>query len=158
MSRTRVALIALALAAAFAAGALSTAAGQSSAVRTALAAKQNPVGAEGRTLGLSRVVIPAGAHLALHRHTGTQVAYVARGTLSYTVKTGSVTVRTGAPDGDAKVVRTIRAGQTGKVRAGEWLVEPPSAVHRAANNGKRNIVIYLATLFRNGDPPSVPAR
>ncbi len=103
-------------------------------------------------------MIPAGARLALHRHTGTQVAYVARGTLSYTVKTGSVTVRTGAADADAKVVRTIRAGHTGRVRAGEWLVEQPSTVHRAANNGKKNIVIYLATLFPNGDPPSVPAR
>ncbi len=31
-------------------------------------------------------------------------------------------------------------------------------IHQAANKGKTGIVIYVATLFPNGDPPSVPNR
>lgn len=158
MSHTRIAGSSLALGLAFVAGALTTAAGQSTVVRTALAAQTNPVGATGRTLGLSKVTVPAGAQLALHHHTGTQIAYIDKGTLNYTVKTGSVTVRTGAADADPKVVRRIKAGQTGAIKSGQWIVEQPSVIHRAANNGKTRIVIYLATLLPNGDPPSVPNR
>jgi quercetin dioxygenase-like cupin family protein len=156
MSLTRIAAISAALGCTFAAGALTTAGGQSTAVRTALAAQTNPVGASGRTLGLSRVAIPAGALLALHHHTGTQIAYIDKGTLTYTVKKGTVTVRTGAADADPTVVRRIKAGQTGQIKAGQWIVEQPTVVHMAANKGKTGIVIYLATLLPNGDPPSVP--
>jgi mannose-6-phosphate isomerase-like protein (cupin superfamily) len=158
MPASRTALAVLALALAFGAGALATAGGQGTPVRTALAAKADPVGAKGRTLGLSRVTVPPGASLALHRHTGTQIAYIARGTLSYTVKRGAVTVRTGAADANPTLVRRITAGQTARIRAGQWLVEQPSVTHRAANRGTTGIVIYLATLLPNGDPPSVPAR
>jgi len=42
--------------------------------REALAATDDPAGARGKALGLSRVDVPAGAKLALHRHPGTQVA------------------------------------------------------------------------------------
>jgi quercetin dioxygenase-like cupin family protein len=156
MNRTRLAIVTLALTAAFGAGALTTAIGQGTPVRTALAAKENPVGAKGQTLGLSRVVIPAHAQLPLHHHTGTQIAYIDAGTLTYTVKTGTVTVYRGEADGTQKVVRRIRAGQTGLIKQGQWLIEQPSVVHRAANNGNGFIEIHLATLLPNGDPPSVP--
>jgi quercetin dioxygenase-like cupin family protein len=112
-------------------------------------------GASGRTLGLSRVTIPVGGRLALHHHQGTQVAYIQAGTLSYTVKSGGVTVSTGPAD-NPTVVRKINGGQTGQIRAGQWIVEQPSTVHRAANKGKTKIVIYLATLLRTGAPPSTP--
>src|SRR5207253_7130233 len=120
------------------------------------AAKVNPIGAKGRTLGLSRVTIPAKAQLALHRHTGTQIAYIDAGTLTYTVKKGSVTVYRGdALSDEQKVVRTIKAGQTGRINQGQWIVEQPNVIHQAANNGNGTIAIYLATLLPNGDPPSV---
>ena len=157
MSKLRLALSGLALVAVLGAGALALA-GQPAPVRTALALKTNPIGAKGRTLGLSRVTIPAGGQIAQHRHTGTQIAYIDRGTLTYTVKTGSVTVRRGAADQHPTVVRKISAGQTGQIKTGQWIVEQPSVVHRAANHGKTGIVIYLATLLPNGDPPSVPNR
>ncbi len=157
MSPLRFALPALTLAAAFGAGTLAAASGQDTATRAALAQTARVAGAPDRTLSLSRVTIPAGARLALHRHTGTQVAYVAEGTLTYTVTRGSVTVRRGAADADPQVVRVIRAGRPGRIQANEWLVEQPSAVHRAANRGERPVVVYLATLLPHGDPPSVPA-
>jgi quercetin dioxygenase-like cupin family protein len=125
------------------------------AVRTALAQSTKVKGASGRTLGLSRVTIPAGGTIALHHHEGTQVAYVQKGVLTYTVKSGSVTVMSGTAD-NPTVIRKIGAGQTGKIAAGEWIVEQPSTIHQAANRGSAKIVIYLATLLKTGAPPSTP--
>lgn len=127
-----------------------------SAKRTMLARSLHVRGAPDRTLGLSRVVIPPGGRIPLHHHEGTQVAYIASGVLSYHVKTGSVTVRRGAADEHPRVIKKIKAGHTGRIRAGDWIVEQPSTHHRAANNGKQRIVIYLGTLLRHGAPPSTP--
>lgn len=55
-----------------------------------------------------------------------------------------------------KLVRRIKAGQTGRIGAGRWIVEQPNEKHHAANRGKRPVVIYLSTLFRKGTPPSIP--
>jgi quercetin dioxygenase-like cupin family protein len=129
--------------------------GEPTVTRTALGAGK-PKGAPGRSLALSRVVIPPGAQLALHHHEGTQVAFIQSGVLTYTVESGSVKVMKGAADQNPKVVRTISGGKTGKIRAGEWIVEQPSAHHSAANNGPKRIVIYLATLLKEGAPPSTP--
>lgn len=54
------------------------------------------------------------------------------------------------------LVRRIKAGQTGKVHAGQWIVEQPSDIHRASNRGTKRIVITLATLLEKGAPPSTP--
>jgi quercetin dioxygenase-like cupin family protein len=126
-------------------------------VRDSLAKSANPRGAPDRTLGLSRVTIQPGAELALHHHEGTQIAHIEQGTLTYTVESGEVRVKRGDPDaGTAELVQTIEAGETAKIRTGQWIVEQPSDIHRAANQGKREIVIYLATLLRTGAPPSTP--
>ena len=126
------------------------------AVRDALAQSEKVQGAPGRTLVLSKVVIEPGAKLALHHHLGTQVAHIESGVLTYTVEQGSVTVRRGEADQSPKVVRSIKAGQTGRIHAGQWIVEQPSDIHRAANNGSSPVVIYLATLLKSGAPPSTP--
>jgi hypothetical protein len=78
------------------------------------------------------------------------------GVLAYTVVTGRVDVVRGSPEAKPTLVRRIAAGQTGKIRAGEWIVERPGTIHRAANKGNRTIVIYLATLFKTGSPPAIP--
>jgi quercetin dioxygenase-like cupin family protein len=153
--RPLIALAAVALAG-FAAGAVIAQTSAPTAKRNALGQSTEVRGAKGRTLGLSKVVIPAGAQLALHHHEGTQVAYIQRGTLTYTVEEGSVDVRRGPADGDNELVRKIGAGQTGKIRAGQWIVEQPSDIHRAANKGSSKIVIFLSTLLRTGAPPSTP--
>jgi mannose-6-phosphate isomerase-like protein (cupin superfamily) len=129
--------------------------GGAAAVRTPLAQSTKVKGAKGKTLGLSRVTIPAGATIALHHHEGTQVAYIQSGLLTYTVKSGSVTVMSGRADNPA-VVRKISGGQTGKITAGQWIVEQSSTIHQAANNGSAKVVIYLSTLLRTGAPPSTP--
>lgn len=126
------------------------------AKRTALARALHPRGAQGRTLGLSRVAIPPGGVIPLHHHEGTQIAYIRSGVLTYHVKTGSVKVRRGDADEHPRIVKKITAGHTGKIHAGEWIVEQPSTHHRAANEGKQKIVIFLGTLLRHGAPPSTP--
>jgi mannose-6-phosphate isomerase-like protein (cupin superfamily) len=150
-----VALMPITAGAAYAAG-LGQRATPPQATRAALAQAVNPVGARGRTLGLSRVAIPAHTRLALHHHAGTQIAYIERGTLTYTVKTGSVPVYRGAADQHPRLVRRVRAGHSGTVRSGEWVIEQPRVIHFGANNGGRPLVILLATLFTTGSPPSIP--
>jgi quercetin dioxygenase-like cupin family protein len=130
--------------------------GAAQATRTVLAQAVNPAGARGRTLGLSRVTIPAHTRLGLHRHPGTQIAFIRKGTLTYTVRTGVVNVYRGPGDQDPQVVRRVRAGHTGRVHAGEWVIERPRVVHFGANNGDRPVVILLGALFRNGAPASIP--
>lgn len=152
---------AILVAAAFALGALLPAAfgrsqSASTAVRRALAQTDSVQGAPGRTMVLSKVVVQPGAQLALHHHLGTQIARVVAGTLTYTVRRGSAVVRSGEADQDPRLVRRIEAGQTARIRPGEWLVEQPSDIHEAANRGSAPVVIYLATLLKTGAPPSTP--
>jgi quercetin dioxygenase-like cupin family protein len=158
MRRTRLTLILAAiglLAAGVVVGQVIAQSGGSSVKRVALAQSNKVRGASGRTLALSRVTIPVGGSIPLHHHQGTQVSYIQAGVLSYTVKSGGVTVYSG-PSDNASAVRKINAGQTGQIRAGQWIVEQPSTVHRAANKGDAKIVIYLATLLKKGAPPSTP--
>jgi quercetin dioxygenase-like cupin family protein len=159
------AVLAIALAAAASAYATSTlrpaatAAQDAPVVRTALAQEVDPAGARGQTLGLSRVTVEPGAELALHRHPGTQIAYINRGTLTYWVVRGRpVVVRTGSPEarGGARIVRRIAAGQSGRVRPGQWVVELPGTIHHAANRGRVEIEILISSLFRDGEPPAIP--
>jgi quercetin dioxygenase-like cupin family protein len=124
--------------------------------REALAQVVKPSGAPGRTLALSRVTIPARTALAAHRHPGYQIAYIERGTLTYTVRTGLVRIYRGAADASPRLVDTIRAGETGRVRTGESVVERQGDVHFGANRGRRPVVILLATLFTTGSPASIP--
>ena len=65
-------------------------------------------------------------------------------------------VREGDAEKDPRRVRSIAAGQTARIRPGQWLVEQPSDVHEAANRGSTPVVIYLATLLRTGAPPATP--
>jgi quercetin dioxygenase-like cupin family protein len=154
-------LLAAAVTAAVAAGVVHAADARHTTVpkpvlRLDLAASNNPIGSKGRTLGLSKVIIPAHTALALHHHPGTQLAYIASGNLTYTVKSGSVAVMKGAAaPGADKLVRRIRAGQTGVIQAGEWIVEEPTTVHSGANRKSKPVVIYLATLFPIGSPPAI---
>jgi quercetin dioxygenase-like cupin family protein len=157
-ARTRrigaIGLVAVAIPAA-AAGGYAVAAGQPT--RADLAEAKNPVGGKGRTLGLVRVTIPAGAQLAAHTHPGTEIARIEAGTLTYTVdRNGSVPVWRGDV-GSGRRLRTLRPGQTARLRAGDWIVEQPGMVHHAANNTGKPVVILLSSLFPTGAPASSPA-
>lgn len=151
----------LAVASAFALGALLPSAFADTAVaptvvRNDLAQTSAVQGAPNRTMVLSRVKVEPGAELATHHHLGTQISRVTAGVLTYTVRKGSAVVRRGDAEANPQTVRTIKAGQTAQIHAGEWLVEQPSDIHEAANRGSTPVVIYLATLLQKGAPPATP--
>jgi quercetin dioxygenase-like cupin family protein len=123
--------------------------------REPLASAGRPLGALHRTLGLARVTVMPGTTLPLHHHPGTQIGYVDSGVLTYTVEQGHARLMAGTGD-DPRLVRVIHAGQTAKVRPGQWLIEQPTDHHHAQNKGTVPVVIYLATLFKDGAPPSIP--
>jgi quercetin dioxygenase-like cupin family protein len=137
-------------------GAFAEAGSEPTIERSALARSSAVQGAPGRTMVLSRVVVDPGAKLALHHHLGTQISRVVSGVLTYTVRQGSAVVKEGDAEQGARLVRTLRAGQTARIRAGQWLVEQPSDIHEAANRGAQPVVIYLATLLKTGAPPATP--
>jgi quercetin dioxygenase-like cupin family protein len=158
-ARSRIALVP-ALAVMFALGAVLPGAlagpSEPTAVRTALAQSDKVQGASGRTMVLSKVVVEPGAKLALHHHLGTQISRVAAGTLTYIVRRGSAVVSEGDAEKDSRLVRKISAGQTARIKPGQWLVEQPSDIHEAANRGTDPVVIYLSTLLKSGSPPATP--
>ena len=123
-------------------------------VREILAATLPEV-SPGHELSLARVVIPAGENLAVHVHPGPQLAWIAEGTLTYSVDEGSVYVyrNAGTPD---EVEETIGPGQTTELRPGDSVIEPTGVVHSSRNAGDEPVVIFLATLFEEGAPLSSP--
>ncbi|MGN6201879.1 MAG: cupin domain-containing protein [Solirubrobacterales bacterium] len=160
LTRSRL-LLAIAVLVAFALGvvlpgALAQSGSEPTAVRSALAQSSAVQGAPGRTMVLSKVVVEPGAKLALHHHLGTQISRVAAGTLTYTVRQGSASLHEGDAEKEPRLVRVIKAGQTARIRSGQWLVEQPSDIHEAANRGNTPVVIYLSTLLKTGAPAATP--
>ena len=137
------------------AGRTASAASASQAQRINLAAGY-PSFARGYRLSLTEAVLPPGSGFPPHRHPGMQVAYVLSGTLQYTVFQGKIKIFRGHPGVSQKLVRVLRAGQTGSILAGEWIVETPSLHHKGANVGHKRVVILLATLLRSNEPPAIP--
>ena len=160
-STRRVLVVLVALLGGAASGALATAALRATpkpVQRLPLAETDSPAGGKGRTLGLSKVLIPAGAAISLHHHPGTQVAYIASGTLTYSVRKGGVTLMSGTPGESPKVVRRIGPGESGQIPTGDWIVEQPTTIHSAVNRSGKTIVIYLATLFPIGSPAAIAVK
>jgi quercetin dioxygenase-like cupin family protein len=112
--------------------------------------------AKGYRLSLTEAIVPPGAGFPPHRHPGMQVAYVESGTLRFTVYKGKVKIFRGHPGSTQELVRVLRAGQTGLIKTGEWIVETPSLHHKGANVGHRRVVILLATLLRSDRPSVIP--
>lgn len=115
-----------------------------------------PSFARGYRLSLTKAILPPGAAFPPHRHPGMQVAYVESGTLQYTVFRGKVRIFKGQPGKTQKLVRVLRAGQTGSIKTGQWLIETPTLHHQGTNVGHRRVVILLAALLRSDEPPAIP--
>lgn len=118
-------------------------------VRTVLA-EAVPDDARSLDLQLVRYVIQPDTTLATHHHPGTQLALIESGRLTYTVVTGEVVVH--QADGGT---RTIKAGSTDVIVAGEWIVEREPVIHYGANLTKDVVVILATTLLRDGQPAAI---
>jgi quercetin dioxygenase-like cupin family protein len=119
-------------------------------VRDILAAG-DPSAAPGAKLELVRYTIQPGTRLATHRHPGMQLARIDAGTLTYTVVEGVVTVH--EADGGT---RDIRAGETDRIEAGEWMAEHEGVVHFGENAGPEAVVILASSLLEADQPPAIP--
>jgi len=116
-----------------------------------------PEPAAGQDLELTRVIIPAGESIAPHTHPGLQLAIITEGTLTYTVIDGEVTVHHDSGT-DGQTSETVTSGGTVDLVPGSSVMEVPGMVHEARNDGDQSVVIYLASLFPQGEPPSSPAQ
>lgn len=65
-----------------------------------------------------------------------------------------MTVMRGDADKPTRV-RTIKAGQTGTLRPGYWIVEQPEMLHSVMNRGKTDAVVVQATLYPRGASQTV---
>ncbi len=125
-------------------------------VREALAQTSKPRGAPDRTLALTRITIQPGTQLALHHHPGTQIAYVDKGVLTYTVEQGTARIKRGPADDHPVLVRKLEAGDTAEDQAGPVDRRAAERPPPRGQRGDKPIVLYLSTLFPVGAPPSIP--
>jgi len=96
--------------------------------------------------------------LAAHTHAGTQIAAITTGTLRYTVIKGKPVkvLKPNALGTKPEFIRTIKAGETYDVKAGYSVIEPAGTAHKVQVVGATEVVIYVASLFTNGEPVSIP--
>jgi hypothetical protein len=128
----------------FAAGAIPTEGAQRLDVSTGPAA-----GAPGLALAMYKVTIPRGITLDWHYHPGSQVAWIVRGRLHYSVVRGTAYETIPRPGGEPRKV-PIRAGQRAIIEAGHGLFEPKGMQHYAST--PEGQVITVVTVLK---PPAM---
>lgn len=128
-----------------------TAAAGSEVVKDVLGEVADPPGAQGSTLTLIRYTIPAGAKLSPHIHPGVQLARIEEGSLSYTIESGTATVRRAGADTDEEVTGPT----TITLDAGDTVTELDGMVHFGANDTDEQIVIVATLLTADGEDLAV---
>lgn len=115
----------------------------------------DPSIAKGQELYLYSVVIPAGQAIPPHTHPGPQLGHIERGTLTYTVLDGSVTVvrAAGTPD---ETKETLTAPATTELKPGDTVIEGAGMIHEASNKGRTPVHVLLSSLFPIGAELSSP--
>jgi quercetin dioxygenase-like cupin family protein len=104
---------------------------------------------------LTRVIIPVGEEIPAHTHPGVQLAVILDGSLRFSIIEGEAIV-TRDYDGPNPTTETYSAGQVVTLNAGDSVLEPEGMVHHAENVGDRPIVIFLSSLFLEGEPAASP--
>lgn len=114
-------------------------------VREILATDAVPPGAPGRTLTLVKYTIAPGAQLPAHVHPGVQLAAIQSGTLTYTVLSGTASVK--RADGSTEAVT---GPATIRLEAGDEVTETENMVHFGANATDDPVVILATLLTESG--------
>jgi quercetin dioxygenase-like cupin family protein len=119
-------------------------------VKDVLATDTTPPGADGYTLTLIRYTIAPGAELAPHVHPGVQMANIDSGTLTYTIVSGTATVRRGGGE-----PAPVAGPTTISLGPGDSVVEPADMVHFGANGTDQPVVITATLLTETAQGLSV---
>jgi len=117
-----------------------------------LGTEVDPPGALGRTLTLIRYTIAPGAKLAAHVHPGVQMASIQSGSLTYTVVSGTATVRR-APAG---ATEEVKGPATTTLGQGDSVIEKGDMVHFGANTSAAPVVIVATLLTEDGHDLAEP--
>jgi quercetin dioxygenase-like cupin family protein len=120
-------------------------------LREILAATEDPPGATGRTLTLARYTIQPGAKLPAHVHPGIQMAWIERGTLTYTIESGTAQVRRAGTEQP----EPVEGPTTLALEAGDAVFELGDMVHFGENASAEPIVIFAALLTETGEDLAV---
>ncbi|MEA2843221.1 MAG: hypothetical protein QOJ69_892, partial [Actinomycetota bacterium] len=118
--------------------------------RDLLASDADPPGAPGRTLSLVRYTIAPGAQLPPHVHPGVQMASIEAGTLSYTVITGTATVKR-----SSGTVESVTGPATTALGPGDAVTETGDMVHFGANATGAPVIILASLLTESGQDLAV---
>lgn len=126
-------------------------------------------GAPGLGLTMYKVTIPRGTTLDWHYHPGSQVAWIVRGRLHYSVVKGTAYETIPRPGREPRRV-PIRAGHRAVIEQGHGLFEPKGMQHYATTPEGQVITIVtvlkppamlgtitLGTAWASPFPPATPA-
>ncbi len=115
-------------------------------------------------MALVRVMIAPGAAIPEHEHTGTQIASIISGELTYTVRSGEVDLYRYGTEPATNGMERLGPGDTVVLRSGDAIVEHPSSFHQAVNKGSDPVLLFSSILFPAngkptiyGTPPATPA-
>ena len=114
-------------------------------VRDLLASFADPPGAPGRTLSLVRYTIAPGAQLPPHVHPGVQMASIQAGTLTYTVISGTATVKRASG-----AIESVTGPTTTTLGPGDEVTETGDMVHFGANATGAPVIILASLLTESG--------
>jgi quercetin dioxygenase-like cupin family protein len=121
-------------------------------VRDLLASDVDPPGASGRTLSLVRYTIAPGAQLPPHVHPGVQMASIQAGTLSYTVVTGTATVKR-----SSGAIESVTGPATTTLAPGDAVIETGDMIHFGANATDAPVIILASLLTESDRDLAIPA-
>jgi quercetin dioxygenase-like cupin family protein len=111
-----------------------------------------PAAAPGKLLQLQRVTIPAHVKLPVHIHPGMQAAWIASGTLHYTIVQGEAQITPAPMNGTPSPTETLTDGSETDLHPGDSVVETEGLVHFAENRTDEPVEILIASLLTDGIP------
>lgn len=111
-----------------------------------------PAAAPGKLLELQRVTIPAHVKLPVHMHPGMQAAWIASGTLHYTIVHGEAQITRAPVGGTPSPPESFTDGSETDLHPGDAVVEKEGLIHYAENQTDAPVEIFIASLLTQGMP------
>ncbi|HET7094344.1 MAG TPA: hypothetical protein VFI22_12720 [Thermomicrobiales bacterium] len=127
-------------------------------------AAARPAAVASPEMALVRVMVAPGAAIPTHEHTGTQIASIVSGELTYTIRSGEVDLTRYGTVSAAGGMQRLGAGDTVVLRSGDAIVEHPGSFHQAVNKGHDPVLLFSSILYPSagkstiyGTPAATPS-